>query len=66
MLSKGGFLTFMMMLSLTVCPTVVTTIWGTAFLICSADVFVISPGNDTSSLPAWSAEIRVPRFSMTT
>jgi len=52
MLSKGGFLTFMMMLSLTVWPTGVTTICGTAFLTCSAEVLVISPGNETSSLPA--------------
>ena len=56
----------MMMLSLTVCRHGVITIWGTAFLSCSAVVLVISPGNETSSWPAWSAAIRVPRSSMTT
>ncbi len=54
----------MMMLSLTFWLYGVTTSWGTAFLSCSAAVFVVSPGNETSSLPAWSAAWRVPRSTM--
>jgi len=41
-LSKGGFLTFIMMLSLTFWLNGVTTSWGTAFLSCSAAVLVVS------------------------
>ena len=54
-LSNGGFLMFMMMLSATFWLNGVTTSCGTAFLSCSAAVLVVSPGNDTSSLPAWIA-----------
>jgi hypothetical protein len=61
-LSKGGFLTFMMMLSVTLVAVVVTTTFGTAALICSAAAFVVSPGIATSSWPACSAA--VPRAAL--
>ena len=56
----------MMMLSVTLVPTGVTTSCGTAFFICSAAALVVSPGNATSSWPACSAAVRVPRSTMTT
>src|SRR3989449_8122242 len=48
-LLKGGFFVFMMMLSFTFWLYGVTASSGTAFLSCSAAVFVVSPGKATRS-----------------
>jgi hypothetical protein len=64
-LSKGGFLRFMMMLSVTLVLNGVTMSFGTAALSCSAAALVVSPGMATSSWPACSAAVRVPRSLMT-
>ena len=42
------------------------TMLGTAALSWSAMFFVVSPGPDTSSRPAWIAAVRVPRSLMMT
>ena len=47
-------------------PTRVMTMLGTAALSWSAMFFVVSPGPDTSSRPAWIAAVRVPRSLMMT
>ena len=65
-LLNGGFVTFIKRLSLTFWLTTSTTIFGTAAFTWSTTVLVLSPGNATSSRPAWSAAYFVPRSTMTT
>lgn len=63
-LSNGGFLWFMITLSLPIWPVSATTSDGAFALIVSAIVFVISSGIATSRRPACSAASRVPRSPM--